>query len=270
MKNVIIVGSANIYNEKYCPKNKKTFEKVDETLKSLQKILEKLKIKVLKPSKESPGELCRSLWVRDTSLNVDNRLYLIPHMVNISRRNRQPEAEVDTLPNEVKGFAKRIFSNIILDGGDVIQDDNIIYVGKGRRTGTSGLLWLKSEFPEKHIIQINHESLHLDSCFNVLPNKRVIYSKRYIKFLPTYVKNNYEIICVEDYIDKTASPELATNILIFKNNLIAADLKKFEKLYKHLEDLGYDMHYVPFYNLYRDHGGVRCLTSWYKVDNEIV
>ena len=269
MKNIIILGSEKIYDEKYCPKNNKRFKDVKETLKVLKDILNKLDIKVLRPSKDSPSELCRSLWVRDTSINIDNNIYLIPHMVNVSKKNRQPKEEVDTLPKEVIGFAKRLSENIVLDGGDVIQENNKIFIGKGIRTDNSGYLWLKKEFPEKNIIQIEHSSLHLDNCFSVLPNNRILYSRKNIKSLPASVKNNYEIICVEDYIENRALPELAANILVFKNNLICADLRKFKKLYKHLENLGYIMHYVPFFDLYKDNGGVRCLTTWYKVDNEI-
>ena len=73
--------------------------------------------------------------------------------VNVSKKNRQPKEEVDTLPKEVIGFAKRLSENIVLDGGDIIQENNKIFIGKGLRTEDSGYLWLKKEFPEKNIIQ---------------------------------------------------------------------------------------------------------------------
>ena len=56
---------------------------------------------------------------------------------------------------------------------------------------------------------------------------------------------------------------LATNVLIIKNTLLAIDMKKFSKLYDYFfESLGLNVVTIPFYNLWKDGGGIRCLTQW--------
>jgi N-dimethylarginine dimethylaminohydrolase len=269
MKETIILGSEKIYDKAYCQKNKKPFENLKKILDKLKKIFSDLKIDVLEPRKEITGPFCRTLWVRDLSINVDNKVYLIPGMINIDKNNRHPEEEVKSLPNEVAANGILLSKNIVMDGGDIIQENNTILVGQGKRTNKSALLWLRKEFPSKHVIGIEHNKLHLDNCLCILPNKRVLYSRGCIAKLPRYLEDNYEVICVEDFIGKSESGNLACNILVYKDNLIVANMNKFSKLYKHLESLDYKVHLIPFYNLHKDNGGIRCLTQWYYVKNSI-
>ena len=64
---------------------------------------------------------------------------------------------------------------------------------------------------------------------------------------------------------------LATNYLLIGNTIIVADKKKFDRLYRFMESLGIEVVRIPFTNIFKGGGGVRCMTQWYKMpkDQEI-
>ena len=130
------------------------------------------------------------------------------------------------------------------------------------RTEKNSIEWFKKEFKKKEIIKIKHHALHLDCCFCVLPNQVIIYSKKYIKSFPSILRDRYKVYCIEDFMKDGEETNLGTNLLIIGNNIIAIDRKKFYKFYQFLESMDFNIIRIPFFNLWKDGGGVRCLTQW--------
>lgn len=249
---IAALGSDHIHNNKYCKKYKDgRFENLSKILNTIKRELKKLGVEVVRPKKSA--ELCRSLWLRDTFVNINNKLYLLPKSYSNYRR---PEEELKTL--NLDGHMLDLY----MDGGDLIQENNNMFLGIGKRTDISAYNGLKEKFPKKNIIKINHTALHLDCCFCVLPKKNIVYSTRYIKSLPTAIRSEYNVRTVEEFIGDSVNSNLATNVLIIKNTLLAIDMKKFSKLYDYFESLGLNVVTIPFYNLWKDGGGIRCLTQW--------
>ena len=149
-----------------------------------------------------------------------------------------------------------------MEGGDIIQHENTIYIGIGKRTELKAYKWLKQTFPNKKIIKIVHHALHLDCCFCILPNNTIIYSKKYIKSFPSILRETHKVKTIEEFIDKKTNPNLATNLLIINNTILAIDLEKFHRFYDYLKSLGFKVILVPFYNIWKDGGGIRCMTNW--------
>jgi len=254
---IIALGSPLIYKNKYCKKNKDRFKNLKKILKSIENELTKLKITVISPTKNSNAKLCRSLWLRDTFINIDNNLFSLPNTLS---KYRKPQEELKTF---------NITSHTLhlnMDGGDIIQHKNNIFIGIGKRTTIQSYNWLVKNFPNKNIIKIKHTALHLDCCFCVLPNNNILYSKKYIKKIPSAIKN-YKINLVEDFIDKGVNPNLATNILLINKTILAIDKIEFFGVYEFFVSLGLDVILIPFYNLWRDGGGIRCLTQWINKSN---
>tara|TARA_B100000902_G_scaffold112836_1_gene114077 strand:- start:1397 stop:2188 length:792 start_codon:yes stop_codon:yes gene_type:complete len=257
----ICIGSDIVYNNTICKKNKintNNLAELPSVLLNIKKILNNLNIKVIQP-KNVKVNTCMALWMRDSFINIDDKLYLLP---NSYSKKRIPEEELKTI--NIEG---EIVSHIYIDGGDIIQHNNTIFIGIGTRTKLEAYEWLKKEFPNKNIIKINHSALHLDCCFCILPNNTIIYSKKYIKSFPSLLRKKYTVTCVEEFINKNTNPNLATNLLIINNTILAADLTKFHRFYNYLESQGFHVILIPYYNIWKHGGGIRCLTQWIEKDN---
>ena len=262
-KPVIYLGSDYIYDSKSC----RITDRINSSnaLKLIEKELKNLNIKVIRPKKSKVSDICLSLWVRDTSFNIKNKLFVIPHMIYYSNMKRatQVKQEVEVIP--YKNESEVVPSNVNLDGGDIIMDDKNIFVGKGVKTDDSGSMYMKKKFSNYNIITIRHHALHLDCCLGILPNKKLLYSKTYIKRLPGFLRKEYDCYCVEDYMYKHYEPNLATNFLLVNNTIITAYKKKFERIYDLIKSFGINVITIPFSNIFKAGGGVRCMTQWYRL-----
>ncbi len=269
-KPVIYMGSDYIYNENKCDSIEKKI-KLKKALKEIENEIKKKGVEVIKPVRRDKNKICRSLWVRDSSFTIHNQVYLMPQMVKSDDRDRSKQiaSEVDVIPYVMDG--EIVPESVNLDGGDIIIDGKTIFVGKGERTDDSGVEYLRKKFPEREVIVIVHHALHLDCCFGVLPGKILLYSSKYVKRLPSVLRDRYTVYKVENYMRKGADANLATNYLLIGKTIIIAYKKKFEKIYKLMEELGFEVKTIPFSNIFLDGGGVRCMTQWYKMpkDQEI-
>tara|TARA_B100001758_G_scaffold238798_1_gene242376 strand:+ start:5834 stop:6649 length:816 start_codon:yes stop_codon:yes gene_type:complete len=268
MSQILAMGSNKIYNKNKC-KNNNRFKNLDTILNNIKIILTKLNINVIQPIETINNDICRSLWMRDNFINIDNNLYLL----TMSDSKRNPNSELKPLylnEHPIHNIVDndKILKNIYVDGGDIIQYNDNIFIGIGMRTNNKAYKWFKNKFKNKNVFKINHKALHLDCCFCMLKNNVIIYSKKYIKKFPSKLKNKYRVFYVEDYIKKNTDPNLATNILIINNYIIVADLNKFNKFYDFLSTFGYKIIKIPFYNLWKDGGGIRCLTQWIQVNDQ--
>jgi N-dimethylarginine dimethylaminohydrolase len=257
---IIYMGSDYIYNKEKCDDKKL---RLREALRKLESEIKKSGIEVVKPLKKEKNDMCMSLWARDSSFTVDNKVYLMPQMINNKMRSEQIVSEVDVIPYKSEG--KIVPHEVNLDGGDIIIDGDTIFVGKGRRTDNSGVQFLKGEFKNKEVIVVPHHALHLDCCLGVLPGNNILYSSDYIKRLPSKLRERYNIYRVEDYIGERYDSNLSTNFLLIGRNVITAYKKKFEKIYKLIESFGLTVTTIPFENIFMGGGGVRCMTQWYKM-----
>jgi len=251
------LGSNIIYNKSKCY-NEQYFIKLSIVLKNIKHVLKNLNITVIQPI-NIKANTCRTVWVRDICINIDNKMYLLVNTHNVRRSFIE---ELKTL--NIKG---EILDNIYMEGGDIIQDGNTIYIGIGKRTDINAYKWLKQTFPKKKIIKIIHYARHLDCCFCVLPNNTIIYSKKYIKSFPSILRKTHTVKTVEEFIDKRTNPNLATNLLIINNTIIAIDLEKFHKFYDYLKSMGFNVILIPFYDVWKKGGGIRCITQWINKTN---
>lgn len=268
----ILIGHTDFHNKEVC-KGKYTMKRpIVDILQDLRTILQELGIQVSQPDLDPlVHTICRSLWVRDISINIDNNLILLPAHAP-GRRDEwmtHPEAEAEAeyghpiMPEAPEN----------MEGGDVIQDGDRIIIGLGKRTNMAGVQWLKMWLQDaglhKEIILVQHCALHLDGCLMVLPGGELYYSTQYIYDLPPVLHTYYNVHTVEQYLRNGADANLSTNVLVLGNNLITTDQAKFSRLRSHWKKLGYNVHEIKYGNLWRYKGGIRCLSQWIRTNQKI-
>ena len=83
--------------------------------------------------------------------------------------------------------------SVKLEGGDIIQNNEVIFIGIGKRTNKKGLSLIKS-ISNKKIYEINHSTIHLDCCLVLLKNNIIVYTKKYIKYIPNVISKKFNLI----------------------------------------------------------------------------
>jgi N-dimethylarginine dimethylaminohydrolase len=260
----ILLGTPYIYNKNYCSnKSNVSTNKKEDILSQLEKVFHKLGIQTqqIEYNKDKYTDICAALWVRDMFVKIDDIYVLLPGTKNDGGIIR--ENEYKTIENLFKKKLINYDEKSKIEGGDIIQHKNTIFVGLNRRTNLKGLSFLKKHFNHKTFIQISHKALHLDCCFCILHNNIVLYSKKYISNLPSYITSNYLCLDLETILgEKIDVCNLAANFVIVNKDIITAYKRSFKPLYNFLELAGYKIHYVTFHRLQKSGGGVRCLTQW--------
>ena len=199
------------------------------------------------------------IWIRDIFFTVDNKCFICNLTSNdtMYRDRRFEKNSLIELLNK-KFEMINIPKNIKFEGGDIIQSNNDIFIGIGNRTCSEVIEFLRNQLPNKNIIPITHTSLHLDCVLSVLNHNKIIYHSDYIDELSI---NNYEILDIKEYVNP--NNPIPCNLVIYNNNIICSDLIKDEKLYDLLHILKYRVHTINIDNLWKEGGGIRCLTQWY-------
>jgi len=259
----ILLGTPYIYNKNVCSSESKiSINKREDVISQLEKVFHKLGMQTerIEYNKGKYTDICDLLWVRDMFVKIDDTYVLLPGTKNdggIIRNN-----EYKTIENL---FNKKIFNcdnKSKIEGGDIMQHKNTIFVGLNRRTNLKGLSFLTTHFPHKKFIPVPHKALHLDCCFCILHNNIIIYSRKLIPTLPDYISSNYLCLEIENILGEKINCNLATNFIIVKKNIITAYNRSFKSLYDFLELAGYKIHYITFHGLQKHGGGIRCLTQW--------
>lgn len=262
----LLIGNEMVHNSDRCStKLKDPTRPVQQILDNMDEVFTKLGIRVIRQDNIPVVDtICRALWVRDPSINIDNKIVMLPGWSSGRKdewKNHPYAKGTDNsffvMPEDPEN----------MEGGDVIQDKNRILIGLGMRTNHAGVIWLKKNMKEittqkKEIITIHHCALHLDCCLTVLTNGELFYSKKYISNLPVILHKLYKVTAIEDIIGRKVDPNLAANAVIYNQNIITTDQVKFKPLRNHWSELGYTVIEIPYGTLWRYKGGIRCLTQW--------
>lgn len=265
----ILIGSSQRHNSKVCTFTPPS-RKESDILNDMEDIFRSLGLEVVRP-KASPviRTICRSIWVRDSSVNIDNHIIMLPGWSS-GRKD-----EWKTHPY-AKGSVIAPHQTEQIEGGDIIQHGDLIIIGLGKRTNKAGVIWLtgyiKSLGLKKRIITVAHTALHLDCCLSILPGGELIYSKWYIPRLPVVLKKLYTVIELENIIGKQEEPNLATNMVVVgTDTIVTTDQKRYTKLRKFLRDRGYNVIEIEYGTMWKLGGGIRCLTQWLELpgDSEV-
>lgn len=227
-----------------------------QVLNDIEKVLISCNVNVIKPKYNKILNISQSMWVRDSSVVIDNSHILLKG----GSRGRKTEFKTINFNKSIL-FPYEENNNIRLEGGDIIQCKDIVFVGINKRTNILGYEWLVNNFRKKKIIPIYHDLLHLDCGFNILSNNFILYSKKYIKNIPEYCREKFKFVNIDKLINVNFDTNLATNFLsINPKTIIISNQLKFKLLRKYLEELGYNLILIDTKNIHNQSGSIRCLT----------
>ncbi|MFH2106616.1 MAG: arginine deiminase family protein [Candidatus Micrarchaeota archaeon] len=221
-----------IVNEKqrvsYGGKNKPTVASLQPEFKAFKDAMEKHGVEVLElcPVEGVPDQLTP----RDIAFVIGDTL-VISGMAKASRKNEflglGPVLETMDPAKILK-----VPGGIVLEGGDVVFDKGIIFVGISQRTTMKGAQFLQEHFPDYQVVPVHLKSLgdgedilHLDCAF--LPfgnfgvfNLHTYYSAFYypdgFEYVPPMMSAMYRLI----EVTREEQQELAINILSLSHNLV--------------------------------------------------
>ncbi len=166
-----------------------------------------------------------------------------------------------------------------IEGGDVILWNEYIFIGtyKGSdykeyitaRTNMEGVRFIKELFPDKIVkefdlvkskIEARDNALHLDCCFQpVGKDKGIIYKRGfreeadYVFLVNLFGKENLF------HLSRNQMYNMNSNIFSIDTNVVVSE-KKFKKLNKWLRSNGFIVEEVPYAEIAKQEGLLRCST----------
>jgi dimethylargininase len=150
---------------------------------------------------------------------------------------RRPEGEsVAAALRELGVKAVRIAAPGTLDGGDVLQVGNTVYVGRSARTNDQGIRQLSALLPERRIVSVRLTGvLHLKSAVTALPDGTLIGDPAYVDLpdllVPLEEAGAHVVPLGGDRVLMAASaPQTAAMLEKRGFNVTAVDISEFEKL----------------------------------------
>ncbi|WP_449441785.1 dimethylarginine dimethylaminohydrolase family protein [Ureibacillus acetophenoni] len=145
-----------------------------------------------------------------------------------------------------------------IEGGDVLIDQNTVYVGLSDRTNEKAAEQLKCLLVQYEVIPnpFKEKYLHLDCIFNVLsPELALIYPKALEQKDIEFLASRYELIEVSE----EEQFQLGTNVLNIGNKRVFR-LPINKHVNKQLRDRGFDVIEVDITEIIKSGGSFRCCT----------
>ena len=207
------------------------------------------------------------LWLRDIFVIIDNKC-IICNLTKKDSIGKNRSTEYLSIINKLfhKYMIVYLPNDIKIEGGDIIQNGDDIFIGVGERTNEEAVEYLQYLFPMKNIISIIHTDMHLDCVLSIVKSNTILYSKK-----RAYIKHNdymkkYTLHNIDDETDGI----LVTNFLIIGNNIIHSNRKENKTVLNILKTVGYSIHYIDIDALWKEGGGIRCMTQWIEKTNQII
>ncbi|WNB17623.1 dimethylarginine dimethylaminohydrolase family protein [Marivirga arenosa] len=275
------IGDTPDLDDAYDPKSKEhiaagTYPKEVDMVAEMEafaKVLEKHNVEVYRPE---IIENYNQIFSRDIGFVIEDK-FIKPRILKDRKEeikgiqyilDKINPAQIVSVPEDVR-----------VEGGDVMPWNDHIFVGYSEkedfekyivaRTNKAGLDFLTNEFPNKKVkgFQLNKSdevakdnALHLDCCFQPIGNNQAIIYKDGFKFEEDY---NY----LKDYfgeenlihITRDEMYEMNSNVFSISPKVVVLE-KNFTRLAKILEEKGFTVELVPYAEISKMEGLLRCST----------
>ncbi|WP_158736032.1 dimethylarginine dimethylaminohydrolase family protein [Alteribacillus sp. YIM 98480] len=170
------------------------------------------------------------------------------------------EPEIKEFKNWLKAHHWDYFSidEGSIEGGDVLIDEDVIYVGDSSRTSEQAVKRLEELFPAKKIITIPFDKkyLHLDCIFNILsPGTALLYPDALSNDIVRDICMRYRTITVTE----EEQFRLGTNVLSIGNETVIS-LPENKKVNEDMKEMGFEVLEIPFSEIIKSGGSFRCVT----------
>jgi N-dimethylarginine dimethylaminohydrolase len=191
---------------------------------------------------------------RDVATVLGNTLVVTSLKESI--RKRETEA-LASLLSTLETPVIRVNEGIV-EGGDIIIDESVLYVGMSERTDTAGVEWIDKNFSHSFtIIPIKLNSyLHLDVAFNLAPQKiAIIYPEGLHHSGINELSKKYRVFEITEQEQRF----LATNILTLTPTDVVADSRN-NRVNRFLREQGINVIELDFSEITKIGGSFRCAT----------
>ncbi|MFC7319367.1 dimethylarginine dimethylaminohydrolase family protein [Halobacillus campisalis] len=203
------------------------------------------------PTKQNLNE---QVFTRDIGFCIDDQIFV----ASLASEVRQEEVKpfVDYLDENNISFTRLMGPSI--EGGDVILDNDVIYVGISGRTTLSAAEHLQKSMPDHRVVplQLSEEILHLDCAFNLVDESTaLIYSPAFEEQDVQRLKQTYR--CIE--VDDQEQFEMGTNVLSIGQRKVIS-LPQNKKVNQALRDEDFTVIEVDLSEIIKSGGSFRCCT----------
>ncbi len=275
------VGDVPKMEDAYDPKSKEhiaagTYPKEEDMAKEMDafaSVLEKYDVKVYRPE---IIEDYNQIFSRDIGFVIDDK-FIRPRIL------KDRDEEIQGIQYVIDQIASENIVNVPaevrIEGGDVMPWKDHVFVGYSEkedfekyvvaRTNKEGLEFLQKQFPNKIVkgFQLNksddiakNNALHLDCCFQPIGDNEAIIYKEGFKFDEDYeyLKNYFG----EDnliHITRDEMYEMNSNVFSISSKVIVVE-NNFVRLSKVLKERGYVVEPIPYAEISKMEGLLRCST----------
>jgi N-dimethylarginine dimethylaminohydrolase len=218
-------------------------------------------VEVLRP-RNMPNQ--RQIFTRDIGFVIDDKFVV----ANLLEAVRKPEIEgIAWLLEEIpEGQIIRLPKDASIEGGDVLVNDDHVFVGISKRTNWAGYEALKKHFPHKHIHPIelkvtddpNTNILHLDCTFQPVGDGYAIFYPDGFKETPQIILDLFgpdKII----YVNQEEMKQMFPNIFSISKKKVLVEAR-FERLIEELEQRNIEVITVQYAETSKLSGLLRCST----------
>lgn len=206
--------------------------------------------------------LNEQVFTRDIGFTIQDQLFVS----NMDRDIRKQETAILKEWLEMQQINYTSIADTNIEGGDVIIDNNKVWVGISQRTEQKAVDYLNECFPNLHItaIPLRKDILHLDCVFNILEgDTALIYRDGMDDNLYQLLKKTYTLI----EVNEEEQFKMAPNVLSIGDRKIIS-LPENKRLNDKLKGLGYQILEVPFSEIIKSGGSFRCCTLPIQRQNE--
>ena len=200
-----------------------------------------LAVEVLEPLDDFPD----SVFIEDNAVILEGRAVLCS-MKEISRRG-EISFLADALQSRLPTL--QLQAPVFMDGGDILQTEDTVFVGLSQRTHREAVEALQSLTPKPVVPVHVKQGLHLKTSVSSLGNHLLIIQPSQVDTEPL---NGYEWIEVDE------EEAYAANCLVIGEHVILP--AGFPKLEKQLQALGFSTLPVEMSEFQKADGGVTCLS----------
>ena len=200
-----------------------------------------LTVEILEPLDAFPD----SVFIEDNAVILEGRAILCS-MKETSRRG-----EISTLANTLQSRlpVQRLQTPAFIDGGDILQTENTVFVGQSKRTNKEAVKALQS-LTSKQVVPVRvKQGLHLKTSVSTLRNNLLVINPSHVETEPF---RDFEWIEVDE------KETYAANCLAVNENVILP--AGFPKLEQRLQEQGFSTLRLDMSEFQKADGGVTCLS----------
>lgn len=197
-------------------------------------------------------------YTRDIGFAIDDTFFVANPRRNYRKR------EIEGIKGLISQFSKvSIIDDGVIEGGDVIVDDQYVIIGLGEETNKKGINCLRNKMRDSGIereiitLEFSHRGvIHLDTKFNIsAKGVGFIHPKSFDSKSLKWLENNFDLVEATDKEMKN----IEINTLSISPKKIVMQ-KRSTRLASELEKKGVEVIFVDYSEVLKLPGSFRCTT----------